>query len=219
MRKKNLDLVGERFSNLLVLEELALCQYPSGQSARQFKCRCDCGNYKTIIINHLRSGDTKSCGCLSRSRVIKRNTKHGYASRNLPKGIYAIWQSMIQRCTNPKNKAYPKYGGRGITVCAYWQGEHGFENFLADMGHRKHRETLERINNNGNYEPNNCKWATRIEQANNMSTNVQYIVNGEILTMAQLSRKYKIPYHKVQYYLRNKKMTVNSLLQKIDANF
>ncbi len=121
-----------------------------------YKCLCDCGNIKEIRRDGLISGNIKSCGCLNR----KNYTKHG-RSRTLE---YKSWQSMLERCNNPKKDNYNRYGGRGITVCGRW---YVFKNFFKDMGKRPKDLTLERIDNDGNYEPSNCKWATRTAQMRN----------------------------------------------------
>lgn len=131
----------------------------SGQSYWLF--RCDCGNEKVIRLGDVISGNTKGCGCLRRKSVADRSRIHGQYKHPL----YRTWIGMIGRCYNPKNESYGLYGGRGITVCERWKS---FENFLADMGLKPSRKhSIERVNNSGNYEPTNCKWATAKEQANN----------------------------------------------------
>jgi len=142
----------ERYGRLTIIKEVERKNH-----RRRFLCQCDCGNNKIIQLRFLKMGNTKSCGCL-----IKDNgNKHGYWGTR----TYKSWDSMKSRCLNPNNKDFNIYGGAGITVCDRWMK---FENFLADMGERPEGTTLDRYpNQKGNYEPNNCRWATITEQNRN----------------------------------------------------
>lgn len=140
---------------------------------------CMCGGIVAARVQSVRSGHRTTCGCLLREITVRRITKHGHY--NTP--MYQIWRHIIERCSSSSSKGYRYYGGRGIKVCERWQD---FEHFLEDMGPRPSPDhSIDRINVNGNYEPTNCRWATRIEQANNKRNNVLVDVSGQSLTIAQ----------------------------------
>lgn len=149
---KKIDLIGRKFGKLKVIEEVS--KRKKGQIV--WKCLCDCGNIHKVDGYSLRSNHTKSCGCIK----IKRLTKHNMCKTT----EYKTWTAMLQRCNNPKDKGFPDYGGRGISVSKRWLV---FSKFYKDMGERPAGLTLERINNNGDYETFNCKWATCTEQVRN----------------------------------------------------
>jgi len=164
---------GFRQGKLLVLGEADKYVSPKGQKARRVKCLCDCGKEIIVRTSNLTKG-YKSCGCVSKTHGLKKHA------------LYNTWNSMMQRCYNAKNPAYENYGGRGITVCKEW---HDIVVFLKDMGGRTEDLSLERIDNNGNYKPNNCKWATRRQQANNRKSSRFLEYKGERLTIAQWGRR------------------------------
>lgn len=152
------DMTSRRFHRLTVLGR---APNTSGQSAR-WLCRCDCGNEVVVLGGHLRSGNTKSCGCQRIDSARTTNRKHGMA-KSL---AYKRWETIKQRCTNPKNPSYPNYGGRGIGICSEWA--ESFEAFHAAVGDPPSTShSLDRINNDGNYEPGNVRWATASEQQRN----------------------------------------------------
>ena len=153
------NLIGQTFGRLYVLERNHAVS-GKNREANWF-CRCECGNITSVRSYLLRKGHTKSCGCLVIEHAAQMNPpKHGMY--NTP--TYHTWEGMKQRCLNPEATRYPDYGAKGITVCERWRI---FENFLEDMGERPEGKTLDRINPFGDYEPNNCRWATPKEQANN----------------------------------------------------
>jgi hypothetical protein len=148
-------------------------------------CKCECGELRSVKLNYLISGRTKSCGCLIREFHKKPRT-HGMAGRRNMAGEYKIWASMIQRCTNKNERCYKYYGGRGIWVCERWKT---FINFYKDMGRRPSLEySLDRIDVNGNYEPKNCRWTTIKVQSNNRTNKRLLRHNGMELNVEQWAK-------------------------------
>lgn len=174
---QKLNLVGRVFGRLRVISEAA----KNGRMV-MWNCLCDCGKNTVARRGDLLSGGTSSCGCLKSDTTAKNNSTHG--DSRTPE--HMIWCSMLQRCRNKNSKKFKDYGGRGITVCERWLT---YENFISDMGRRPSpKHSIERRDNNAGYSPENCVWATRIEQNNNQRDNVIITLNGQSRTMSQWSR-------------------------------
>lgn len=178
----SIDITSQRFGRLTVVSRGA-------NKGRQYgwNCVCDCGNTTHIAGASLRSGYTKSCGCLRVETTRQRRSKHQMSNTS----EHGIWLAMKRRCYNKNNTDYLRYGGRGIKVCDRWINS--FENFYADMGEKPYGCSIDRIDYDGDYTPENCKWSTNIEQANNKSTNARYQYGDENHTIAEWSRIVEMP--------------------------
>jgi hypothetical protein len=153
-----IDLTGQRFGRLVVARRA-----PSAASHARWLCSCDCGAESVVESRQLRSGHTRSCGCLQRDTASELSRTHGHTVARSAE--YSTWLALRDRCSNPRNRSFRNYGGRGISVCARWDS---FENFLSDMGQKPSRlHSIDRVDVNGNYEPTNCRWATAAEQNQN----------------------------------------------------
>lgn len=196
-----IDLTGKRFGRLIVIERV---ENKCGSSIR-WLCRCDCGNTKIIQGGSLKRNKTKSCGCLYKT--------HGQSYTRL----YRCWGGMVQRCTNYNDiETYHLYGGRGITVCDEWREFVNFKCWALANGYKEHL-TLDRIDNDGNYEPSNCRWATMKEQNNNTRRNVHIkCPDGRVLTRMQLAEEIGIDYHVIKgRHITNPNISYERLIRPV----
>lgn len=185
------NIVGNKFGRLTVM---SFAGTSSGRS--RWDCRCDCGNTIIVVGGSLISGNTKSCGCFNLEG--RRNRKLTHGQHGSPE--YNTWGHMIARCERPSCKDFQYYGARGIKVCDRWRE---FSNFFADMGKKPSpKHSIDRINNNGNYEPSNCYWATHKEQMRNRRTNHLLAFNGQTLCIAAWAEKLHLSKRTIQYRLR-----------------
>lgn len=181
MALRAVDKVGKRYGRLVVVKREI-----RDQQGTFWFCQCDCGKTTVAQSGHLNAGMRVSCGC---AQDGSHNKTHGMSRSS----EYAAWDNARDRCRNPKNRKYPLYGGRGISMCKEWS--ESFEAFLADMGKKPTKKhTLERLDGNSGYTPENCVWATPVQQNNNRSINRYIDVNGKSLTIAQASRLTGIPH-------------------------
>lgn len=178
------DITGKRFGRLTVLS----FSHIGGDGKAIWKCICDCGNSHFVDGCNLRRGNSRSCGCLAKELSSSRNSTHGMTHHPLAR----TYRAMIDRCYNPSTDSYPHYGGRGITVCERWL--ESITNFVTDMGERPEGKTLDRINLDGSYCPENCRWATPTEQMNNRTNSRLLTCNEQTMTIAQWSKITNISY-------------------------
>jgi len=182
-RRHNTLPNGSKFGSLSTLMYAGGIRHQSGQISHMYKCRCVCGKTCTVSFCHLRTGHTASCGCLKHDG--SRNERHGAAKKGSMTPEYRSWSSLRNRCNNPRNSAYSRYGGRGIKCDPAWDS---FEAFLIDMGERPSpKHSLDRIDNEKGYSKNNCRWATKQEQSSNRQHIRMIKWEGTLHTLSQLA--------------------------------
>lgn len=179
---------GTVFSSWTVIAEAEPCVEKSGQLSSCSICRCECGAVASVRNNSLKRKQSTSCGCVRTEHIIASRVSHGATRFGITSVEYKAWQSMLARTENESTRGYSRYGGRGISVCERWR--QSFAAFLEDMGPRPSSDhSIDRINNEGHYEPSNCRWATRREQQNNRTVSRHLVVNGITKTLAEWSRE------------------------------
>ncbi len=174
---KLVDRVGEKYGRLIVLERAPNAANPKDANAR-WLCQCECGKSTVAYGGDLKRGKVVSCGCWN----LEKRFKHGQSRTH----VHVVWRVMHDRCRNPNNPSYRHYGGRGISVCERWKD---FALFSQDMGDRPKGYQIDRIDNDGNYEPSNCRWATAKQQINNRRNSVYLQCDGKKLTIEQWSEE------------------------------
>ena len=197
---KCIDLSGQKFGRLTVVERRENYIDPKGKQRSKWRCECECGNIVDVVGSVLKNGHTKSCGCLRKETSVAVNRTHGM----IDTPIYKEWENMKARCYIKSSSRYHRYGARGITVCDRWRNS--FEAFYEDVSKLPHfgecGYTINRIDNDGNYEPNNVEWADKITQANNTSTNHYVTYKGKTQTIAQWAREFHIGSATLLYRLK-----------------
>lgn len=205
---KQIDLAGKKFGRLTALK---VSDRPKSGTPYYWHCVCECGSEVEVVSQSLRRGSTTSCGCYQRERVkVQRSEYTAVGFRDHP--LHVVWLGMIQRCNNPRSKAYKDYGGRGIAICERWKR---FENFAADMGDRPDGMTIERVDVNGNYEPGNCKWATHLEQVRNRRVTTYVELDGERVSLSECAERFGISKVTLRWRLYRAGWTIEEALELV----
>lgn len=207
---KPIDETGKVYGRLTVIKEIG-----RKRGAVLFLCHCACENYTEVTGGDLRTGRVNSCGCLKSELRTEKNTTHGLKNHRL----YRIYYGMVNRCNNPKVTHYKDYGGRGISVCQQWNDKEDgfllFYNWSIDNGYEDHL-TIDRMDVNGNYEPENCRWATTGEQSLNKRNNHFVKINNEVKTLKEWCDIFNIKYPTVQYRIKSGWDEIKAIITPID---
>ena len=183
---KAFELIGKKFGLLTVVSRVDNDQHGN----TRWLCNCKCGNTAIVKATKLTCGRQVSCGCNRHRRNDKSRTR-----------LYQIWRNMHGRCENPKRDHYDRYGGRGIEVCSEWKDFETFERWAIENGYAEDL-SIDRIDVNGNYTPENCRWANRRQQCNNRSSNHLLEFRGTMYTIAQFAEKMNVPYHTIRNHIK-----------------
>lgn len=179
-------MIGQKFGRLTVIERA-----PSKNGRSRWTCKCDCGNIRTVISSNLLRGTSRSCGCYQRENMSKIKTTHGGCANKDP--LYNVWTGMRKRCNSNTDPHYKDYGQRGICVCDEWKLFETFKEWATDSGYTPGR-SIDRVDVNGNYCPENCRWATPAQQQNNRRSCLYYTHDGHTHTLKEWSRILNINY-------------------------
>ena len=171
---KNVDLIGKRHGRIVVVEYLGLRKRTDGRNNKIWLCRCDCGNEKIYTTNEIQNGHIKSCGCYKKQYLHEKFWRGGRSK------LYDVWKQMCKRCYDENSRYYYNYGGRGISICEEWQDIDGYYRFKEWAEQNGYQEglTIDRIDNNGDYCPENCSWETMKHQSNNKRNNRRFTIDG-----------------------------------------
>jgi len=191
MAIKHIITPGQRFTHWSVIREVDPIPRQDGHRLRRILCRCDCGTERVVLLMSLRKGASTCCGCIGNQKIGARRRTHGQCADYRRTKTYDVWNNMMARCYNPKGSGYENYGGRGIKVCERWRD---FKNFYADMGERPAGKSLDRIDNDGHYAPENCAWRSAAEQIRNRRTTVRLTWQGETLTVPEWAERLGVTY-------------------------
>jgi len=181
------SLVGQRFGRLVVLERVGTYVQPCGSKSPTYRCKCDCGNETVVPARNLRSGNTQSCGCKKHPEYYRHSER-----------LYGVYRCILDRCRNPNNENYKYYGGRGIDICEEWKKDYAYfrewayENGYSENDNNRFTCTIDRIDVNGNYCPENCRWVSSKEQGMNRRNNVRFEIDGVLYSYKELSEIYNI---------------------------
>ena len=210
MRKLANDLTGKKFGKLEVIGV-----HDTGSRKTYYVCQCDCGNVKVVRADALISGATKSCGCIKKEQD-KTNLTANHSHKMSGTRIYETWQDMKRRCYNKQNARYDRYGGRGITVCDEWLNNfQSFYDWAISNGYSDDL-TIDRIDNDGNYEPSNCRWSTAKEQCNNRGSNINITIGNATKSLMRWCEIFNVDYKKVYArYKRNGYESIDRLFNDI----
>lgn len=204
-RNKYIDLTGQRFGRLVVIK---MHEHTYGKYGKiTWLCKCDCGNTKVINGECLRDGGTRSCGCLHDELIVARNTKHGCTITGQKDRLYTVWASMKNRCNNPNSDFYYRYGGRGIKVCEEWKNDYAaFKEWAYANGYDENADfmqcTIDRIDLDKGYSPENCRWTDIVSQANLRSNSHWITYKGKTQTLAQWARELGVGYSMLSIRLK-----------------
>lgn len=198
------DITGFKYNKLTAVS----FKYINEARASYWLFQCDCGKQKVISKSYVKRGEIKSCGCLSKK-------SHKVIVSEAIKRTRSSWESMKTRCLNPNSIRYKNYGGRNIKIYDLWKNS--FKNFLNDMGERPEGKTLDRIDNDGNYEPSNCRWSSNIEQSNNRRTNICVTYDSKTLSLGEWCNILNLRYRNVLYF-HNKGLSLSEIIMKLDSD-